>query len=226
MNRYALIEEKFPREFLLLQGTGCFHGNCAFCDYHLDVSGDPFAVNAPVLDLVTGRFGVLDVINSGSAHELDDATLRGIAEVCREKRIHTLWFEAHWAYHDRLDELRAGFPGVRVKFRTGIESFDHGFRRAMRKGIPDVSPQEIRAKIDGVCLLAGVQGQTQSMIRRDIAIAQDAFEYFSVNVFNENSTPVRRDEALIRWFAREIYPALQKTRNCEVLIENTDLGVG
>ena len=95
MDRYALIRTKMPREFVLLQGTGCRWRKCTFCDYHEDVSECPFEVNKPVLRRVTGQYGVLDVINSGSAMELDADTIALIKEVVREKKIHTLWFEAH-----------------------------------------------------------------------------------------------------------------------------------
>jgi hypothetical protein len=47
-----------------------------------------------------------------------------------------------------------------------------------------------------------------------------------VNVFCNNSTPVRRDEELARWFANEVYPKIKDNPKIEVLIDNTDLGVG
>ena len=45
MERYAIIHEKFPREFILLQGTGCRWGKCEFCDYHNDIGENPFEIN-------------------------------------------------------------------------------------------------------------------------------------------------------------------------------------
>ena len=75
MERYAEISTKMPREFVLLQGCGCRWAKCSFCDYHADVSDNPFEVNRMVLNRVTGKFGVLDVINSGSGIELDEQTL-------------------------------------------------------------------------------------------------------------------------------------------------------
>ncbi|MDR3364118.1 MAG: radical SAM protein [Clostridiales Family XIII bacterium] len=226
MNRYALINGSFPREFLLLQGTGCFHKGCRFCHYWDDVSEDPFAVNEPVISRVTGEAGVLDVINSGSAHELDARSLAALAQAVRRKGIHTLWFEAHYAYLDRLDEIRARFHGAAVKFRTGVESFDHAFRVRMNKGMPDVRPEEIRKSFEGVCLLVCVQGQTREQIAHDVRIASDIFEYFSVNVFCPNSTDVRLDPALLAWFKEALYPGLKGLPHCEVLLENTGLGVG
>ena len=120
MDRYALIHTKMPREFVLLQGAGCRWKKCTFCDYHEDVSSSPFAINEPVLRQVTGHYGVLDVINSGSAMELDDDTLALIKEVVREKRIHTLWFEAHYMYRKKLKAFAEKFEGVSVKVRCGV----------------------------------------------------------------------------------------------------------
>ena len=89
MQRYSLIHTKLPREFVLLQGTGCRWRKCTFCDYHDDVSADPYTVNRAVLEQVTGVYGVLDVINSGSALELDARTIDLIRHVVHERRIHT-----------------------------------------------------------------------------------------------------------------------------------------
>ena len=109
MERYSVIHTIMPREFVLLQGGGCRWGKCTFCDYHNDVSENPFAVNREVLKKVTGCYGVLDVINSGSAMELDDETVAMINSVVKEKQIHTLWFEAHYMYRHRLEEFAARF---------------------------------------------------------------------------------------------------------------------
>ena len=38
MQRYSLIHTKLPREFVLLQGTGCRWRQCTFCDYHTDTT--------------------------------------------------------------------------------------------------------------------------------------------------------------------------------------------
>ena len=84
-----------PREFILLQGTGCRWKKCTFCDYYTDSSEQPYELNKEVLEQVTGEYGVLDVINSGSAMELDADTIEHIKRVVKEKCIHTLWFEAH-----------------------------------------------------------------------------------------------------------------------------------
>ena len=74
--RYSFIKTKFPREFLLLQGKGCFYKKCRFCDYYNDISENPFEVNKPVIEKVSGETGALDIINSGSCLELDDDTMK------------------------------------------------------------------------------------------------------------------------------------------------------
>ena len=227
MERYALIHTVLPREFVLLQGTGCRWKRCTFCDYHGDVSNEPYAVNREVLAQVQGVYGVLDVINSGSAMELDPLTIKMIKEVVKEKKIHTLWFEAHYMYKNQLSKFAEQFEGVEVKFRCGIESFDAALRSQWEKGVKDdVMPEDVANYFQGVCLLCCTEGDSQERILRDIALAKAYFEYASVNVFCENSTAVKRDEELVKWFVDVVYPQLQQSDKIEVLVENTDLGVG
>ena len=227
MERYALISTKMPREFVLLQGTGCRWKKCTFCDYHEDVSEHPFQVNAPILRQVTGQYGVLDVINSGSALELDEDTLSLIKEVVKEKHIHTLWFEAHYMYRKKLADFARQFAPARVKFRCGVETFDAELRDSWKKGIPSsVTPEDIARYFQGVCLLCCTKGESKEHIIKDIDIAKKHFEYFSVNVFCNNTTSVQQDAELASWFAREVYPRIKDEEGIEVLMENTDLGVG
>ena len=128
MQRYSLITDKMPREFLLLQGTGCRWGKCTFCDYHSDKSNTPFEINKQVLEQVTGKYGVIDIINSGSAMELDSRTIDMIKEVVVTKGIGTIWFEAHYMYRHRLADFAKQFAPAVVKFRCGVETFDPSLR--------------------------------------------------------------------------------------------------
>ena len=227
MERYALIHSVLPREFVLLQGTGCSWKRCTFCDYHGDVSDDPFSVNRGVLAQVQGVYGVLDVINSGSAMELDERTLGMIKEVVKEKKIHTLWFEAHYMYKNQLAKFAEQFDGVEVKFRCGVESFDGSLRERWKKGITaGVTAEDLAKNFKGVCLLCCTEGDSQERILRDIALAEQYFEYASVNVFCENTTAIKRDDDLAKWFVEEVYPKLKQSKKIEILINNTDLGVG
>ena len=227
MERYALIHTVMPREFVLLQGQGCKWKQCTFCDYHTDMSAEPFAVNRDVLSYVTGVYGVLDVINSGSAMELDEQTIEEIKRVVKEKNIHTLWFEAHYMYRNQLVKFAEQFDGVEVKFRCGVESFDGNLREQWKKGIAaSVTAEDVAKYFQGVCLLCCSEGDSKERILRDIALAEKYFEYASVNVFCENSTTVKRDDELAKWFVEEVYPRLKESRKIEILINNTDLGVG
>ena len=227
MQRYSLIIEKFPREFLLLQGTGCRWKKCTFCDYYDDASDSPFETNRKVLEQVTGEYGVLDIINSGSAMELDDETIELIKEIVVAKGIKTIWFEAHYMYRNRLDEFAKQFSPATVKFRCGVESFDATLRSIWTKGIPaSVTAADVAKYFKGICLLCCTVGDSKERIIRDIATAKEHFEYFSVNLFCNNTTPVKRDEELAAWFVKELYPTLKDDRQIEVLVENSDLGVG
>ena len=227
MERYSLIHRVLPREFVLLQGTGCRWKRCTFCDYHEDVSDNPFVVNREILAQVQGVYGVLDVINSGSAMELDKQTLEMIKPVVKEKKIHTLWFEAHYMYRHKLAKFAEQFDGVEVKFRCGIESFDGQLRNRWQKGIAaSVMVDDVAKYFQGVCLLCCTEGDSTERILRDIALAEQYFEYASVNVFCENTTSVRREEKLAKWFVEEVYPKLKQSDKIEILINNTDLGVG
>lgn len=229
MNRYSVIRGNFPREFLLLQGTGCRWGKCTFCDYHGDTSDTPFSVNREVLEQVTGEYGVLDIINSGSAMELDPDTLAMIRQVAIGKGIHTLWFEVHYMYRHRLAAFARQFHPLTVKFRCGVETFSPTLRANWHKGIPPhVTPGDIARHFQGLCLLCctDTPGDTRERLLRDIDLAERHFEYYSVNVFCPNTTALRRNDDMLRWFLAEVCPTLQKSSKAEVLIDNTDLGVG
>lgn len=228
MIRYSKIPHKQAREIVLLKGAPCVWGRCAFCDYIEDNDPDPAAcarLNREVLARVTGEYGALEVINSASVFELPQDTLCDIRRVAEEKGIRRLFFECYWSYRDRLDEIRAFF-GLPIVFKCGIETFDGDFRnRVLKKGIVFQSPDEVARYFDSVCLLVGVEGQTQEMIDRDIEILQSRFRYGCINLYQNNSTSIRRDEALVRWFC-EKYRYLQDDPNIDVLLENTDFGVG
>lgn len=229
MNRYSVIRGNIPREFLLLQGTGCKWGKCTFCDYHGDTSDTPFSVNRKVLEQVTGKYGVLDIINSGSAMELDPETISEIRKVVKDKCIHTIWFEAHYMYRHRLADFARQFQPAVVKFRCGVETFDPLLRSRWQKGIGhDVTAKDIARYFHGLCLLCctDTPGDTRERLLQDIELAEEYFEYYSINVFCHNSSSIRCNNDMLRWFLAEVYPTLQKSSKAEVLIENTDLGVG
>ena len=70
-----------------------------------------------------------------------------------------------------------------------------------------------------------MKGQTKEMIKRDIEIVENYFERGTINVFVNNTTPVKRDEELVKWYC-ETFKYLDDNPNIEVLYNNTDFGVG
>lgn len=74
--------------------------------------------------------------------------------------------------------------------------------------------------------MCGTKGEDFSHILSDIAIACENFDYLSVNLFCNNSTPLRRDEAIVSRFMGELYPLYKEHPKVEILVENTALGVG
>ena len=226
-SRYAKITNKFPRELILLQGSGCFWKKCRFCDYFEDVSEDPFSVNKPVIEKLTGEFDVVEITNSGSPMELDKMTLDLIAEKADELNIKKLWFETHWAYRNKLAEFVKKFKNQEVKFRTGIETFNPKLRSYWNKGIPeDVTPEEIAKYFSSTNLLVGIKGQTLDDIKNDIQIAEKYFKRYVVNIFVENDSELKPDFKLIDKFLSEIYPTIKDKNNVEINMSDTDWGVG
>lgn len=232
MQRYAVIREKNCREIVLLRGRGCKYKRCTFCDYHDDASSDEIAnlsINKEALKCVTGEFGVLEVINSGSFCELEDSTMNLILETCREKSISTIHFECHWLYRNLIPDLRERFRviGVEVKVKTGVETFDADYREnVMKKGIRETRPEVLSQGFDECCLLFGLPGQTVESMKTDIAIGLEYFSRVCVNIMVENSAPLQPDNSVREAFMREIYPKYKDNPRVDILLHNTDFGVG
>lgn len=230
MERYNKILEKRKREIVLLRGSGCVYGKCPFCDYHLDKCADEeanYMLNRQVLSRVTGEFGDLEVINSGSVFELDSRTLDLIRNVCREKKISTLHFESHYLYKERIPALRQEFSDFAVKMKLGLETFDWEFRETvLKKGIPERDPEQISRSFDEANFLFGLTGQTVASMERDIILGLTYFERICLNIMCENTTSVKPDPEVISIFLRDLYTKYRENHRIDILIENTDFGVG
>ena len=226
--RYNVIDEKNKREIVLLKAFPCKWGRCTFCDYIEDNSTQEASMNSlneEVLAMVVGKYGVLEVINSGSCFELPKQTLEAIKEVVTKKGIKKLYFESHWLYKDRLQEMEEYF-GVPIIFKCGIESFDDEFRnKVLKKGAVFKGPEEVAKYFKSICLMVGIKGQTKEMVDRDMEYLLKYFQYGCVNIYIENSTNLKRDDELVKWF-KEKYSFLDEMENIEVLWNNTDFGVG
>ncbi|GAA0714951.1 radical SAM protein [Paraclostridium ghonii] len=228
MDRYSEIKNKNSREIVLLKGFSCIWGKCSFCDYILDNDNNEEEMNKlnfEVLEKVSGKYKVLEVINSGSCFELPKDTLEKIRSVVKEKNIEKLFLESHWCYKNRLDEMRRFF-NIPIVFKIGVESFDYDFRNNfLNKNAKFKSVDELKNHFDSPCMMVGIKGQTKEMIDKDMDIVLKNFKHATVNVFINNTSSIQRDEELVIWF-KEKYKFLDDNENIEVLYNNTDFGVG
>ncbi len=230
MNRYSKITEKRRREIVLLRGHGGAFPSCAFCDYHNDACSDDaanFALNKSVLDQVTGEFGEIEVINSGSVFELDDQSLDYLAEISKKRGISIIHFEAHDKFRSRIPALRQRFDAFELKMKIGIESFDAPFReKVLTKGIASTDPAEICAGFQEGNLLFGIAGQTKESMEHDIQIGLKYLERICINIMTENTTAIKPDPLVINIFIEEIMPRYLDDERVDILLNNSDFGVG
>lgn len=232
MVRYSVIHNKNPREIVLLRGNGCKWRKCRFCDYHLDASQDEGAntlLNQAVLNQVTGCYGRLEVTNSGSFTDLNNQTISDILDVCRTRNIGVMHIECHWMHRDEVAGFRAKFRnhGVDVRFKIGVETFDVEMREQyMRKGMGAAGPQEIAAYFNEICLLQGVEGQDRASMCQDIETGLKWFDRVCVNLMQDNGMPVRPSKEAARIFREEVYPRYIDNDRVDILVNNTDFGVG
>ncbi|GMN90406.1 radical SAM protein [Francisella sciaenopsi] len=230
MNRYSKITDvhRYKREIVLLKSRPCAYGKCTFCDYILDNSKNIDEINTTnfdVLNNITGEFGILEIINSGNIFELPQATKNRIKEIIKEKDIKLLFVEAHWMYKDHLHKIKDFFE-TDIFIKTGLESFDNEFReKVLNKGFFHSSSKQLSEMFDSVCLLIGVIGQTKEMIKKDIEIAKKYFDHTTLNLYVNNTTSIKADEELKKWFLEE-YSHLFNDPQFEILASNTDFGVG
>lgn len=229
MQRYSKIQDKIPREILLLKSLPCLYGKCSFCNYILDNSislEEIQSVNAEIIEQITGEYGVVEIINSGSVFELPKPVLEAIKLKVEQQQVRILYFEVYYGYRKRLNEIRQFFPNQEIRYRIGIETFDDEFRsRVLNKPFSTADLADLARSFHACCLLICVQGQTREQIVTDIELARSNFKEVTLNVFIDNGTSVFRDESLVAWFVQEIYPSLKDELNIEILIDNKDLGV-
>ena len=232
MQRYSIIRDKNPREIVLLRGKGCQYKRCAFCDYHEDASQDEkenLRINRIALSQVTGKYGSLEIINSGSFCELDENTMSLIIDTCRNRYIRTVHFECHWLYRNHIPRLRERFSaeGIKAIIKTGIETFDYEYReKVMLKGIKEKSAERLSKDFDECCLLFGLPGQDTKSMTEDIETGLKWFNRVCVNIMTSNTARLQPDKDVIRTFLQEVYPIYRNNIRVDILLHNTDFGVG
>ena len=232
MERYSKILDKDKREIVLLIGNGCKWSKCKFCNYHLDrnnVEEEQFKINNEILNKVTGEFQVLEAINSGSIFELNKRSFGKLLEVCIKKNVKRLIIESHYMYKKQIEELRNKCKDLNIQLQVkgGVETFNADFReKVLNKGFGYPTIEELKKVFDVVNLLVGVQGQTIEQIENDINIGIQNFDRVCVNVYKEMDDIMLADEELKSRFIKEIYPKYKDYEDVDILIENTDFGVG
>ena len=134
--RYSKILEKNPREIVLLRGNGCKWRRCRFCDYHTDFSLDEqanFQLNSKVLAQVTGEFGRLEVINSGSFCDLNDATISLLLDLCMTQKITTVYFECHWMHRELIADFKKIYTSISIEeANLQLEAFETKYEKQQK----------------------------------------------------------------------------------------------
>lgn len=218
-----------PREVVLLRGLPCIWSRCSFCDYIDDNTTDQAEIDRVAeveLAKVTGEFGRLQVINSGSIQELPLRIRTRIRDLMKAKGITQFFTESYWAYRKDYAATRRFFE-VDTHLFLGVETFDDHLRNTvLNKSMHWDSPDDVAAATDSICLMVGFRGQTRDIIRRDVDLMQGRFRYGIVNLFSENRlSPGLMDDEIKAWF-RDEYAGLDDEPNIDVLWANTDFGVG
>lgn len=232
LERYSVIYEKNKREIVLLRGNGCKWLKCRFCNYHLDRCNNEeenYQLNKDVLSQVTGQYQKLEVINSGSFVDLNPQTMNEIIKVCQDKKIKQIHFECHYMHRKEVERIRTLFSGngILCKVKIGVETFDTLFRECyLVKGITTDNPAEIAKYFDECCLLQGIPGQNRESMIRDIETGLAYFERVCVNIMIENGMPVKPDLKVRSIFLKEVYPIYKNNERVDILLNNTDFGVG
>ncbi len=230
--RYSLIDTKNCREIILLRGRGCSWRRCKFCDYHLDFNinqEENYKFNSEILKKVKGIYKRLEVINSGSFVDLDEKTMLCIEKTAVDCGITELYFECHWNHRFEITELKKRYASKNIKVfvKTGVETFDSDFReKYLDKGITVKSPEEIAEFFDECCLLFGLTGQNLQSMLHDIEIGLKYFRRICINIMSENTKDIKPDINVLDIFMREIYPIYINNERVDILLENTEFGVG
>ena len=126
MDRYSEVTNKNQREIVLLKAFPCKWGKCSFCDYILDNSKEEEEINKlnfEVLENITGKYKVLEVINSGSCFEMPKATLLRIKEIIKEKGIENITDDT---------EIRNIIKEVIISNEESVTDYKNGHDRAIK----------------------------------------------------------------------------------------------
>jgi hypothetical protein len=222
------VDAKLKREVVLLRSLGCRYGRCTFCDYQDDKEPNEarcIEFNRSVLGNVKGKkggeSGILEVLDSASISELPLKTIHDLVDVCLNRGITGIIAEQYWGAREYIPLYPRLFSALKATctFIAGVETFDEDLREGLlRKGMGNVTPEEVAAHYQWVNLLLGFKGQTLSGIERDIALGLKHFSRLNLCLFTPNRTPIQRDPALVEAFYQSpLFAALKKDCRVEIL---------
>lgn len=132
-------------------------------------------------------------------------------------------------YKSRIITLREKCSklGIVLQVKGGVETFDADFREnVLNKGFGYPTLSDLQEVFDIVNLLVGVEGQTLEQVEEDIKIGIENFDRVCFNLYKEMDDIMPADEELKRKFLQEVYPLYKDFENVDILVENTDFGVG
>ncbi len=228
MKRYGILNypDSLHREFILLRGLGCGWERCTFCDYCADKDTDAqknYQLNKSVLANVTGQFRCLQIVSSGSFSELDFQTITAIQSTVIEKNINYLILETHTMYERQLPNIRALFPTANVEFIVGAETFDIELRYKLNKGQGNRTVEDYTKHYEWTNLLFGFEEENGlSRLEHDVTLAMKHFKRFTICMFCDNDTPIKRDPKLVdEFYKSELFSFLTTDPTarfkCEIL---------
>lgn len=204
LQRYGCVDDGIrPREVVLLRSMACSWGQCTFCDYCEDnVPSVALATheNRKVLQQVTGKHGVLQVIDSASWTELPMRTIQDIIWICNHLHIRHVIFEGHWMFRDDIATTRKLFNmnDIRTEYIIGLETTSARRRLKLNKGMPDVPLYQIKSH--GFNWANLMYGDTTSpkvdKFLQEVQDAADVFDYVNISIFTDN--PVAAGNGLFR----------------------------
>ena len=147
----------------------------------------------------------------------------------KKKGIKEIHFECHYMHKDDVQNFKNSFLNIGIKpiIKLGLETFDYDLReKVLVKGIEEKSPEVIANYFDEINLLQGISGQTKESMISDIETGLKYFSRICVNIMVENQMPIKPDKKVIEQFMEYVYPLYKDNDRVDILLNNTDFGVG
>ena len=111
--------------------------------------------------------------------------------------------------------------------KLGLETFDYDFREnVLNKGIRERAPDIIATHFDEANFLFGITGQSAQTMKKDVELGLEYFERICINIMCNNTTDIKPDMNVIKVFMDRLYPVYKDNDRVDILINNTDFGVG